>query len=192
MCNNSYLNLIYGIVCLCVLIVFLLHQESLKLILVDEPLIMKWFYHTSLGPDEALFLYVAATIQVISAALVVEWEEPRHVYKVQRLVYHISKVQRSVYYISKVLSNYETRYNHSTLIIDIGPTQQWHIVPQRAATPTCVSVPSPAKHDRWHLPHMTLPTIRGPLPSTMFLFSFIAFFSRKSPSRGFVAAVYHR
>jgi hypothetical protein len=32
---------------------------------------------------------------------VVEWEEPGHVYK----------LQRPVYYISKVLSHYETRYN---------------------------------------------------------------------------------
>jgi hypothetical protein len=39
MCNNFYLNLIYGIACFCVLIVFLVRQESLKLILVDKPLI---------------------------------------------------------------------------------------------------------------------------------------------------------
>jgi hypothetical protein len=38
---------------------------------------------------------------VVSVALVVEWEEPRHVYKVQRLVY----------YIIKVLPDYETCYN---------------------------------------------------------------------------------
>jgi hypothetical protein len=30
----------------CVLIVFSLHRESLKLILVDKPLILRWFYHT--------------------------------------------------------------------------------------------------------------------------------------------------
>jgi hypothetical protein len=36
-CNNFYLNIIYGIVCFYVLIVFLLHRESLKLFLVDEP-----------------------------------------------------------------------------------------------------------------------------------------------------------
>jgi hypothetical protein len=34
-------------------------------------------------PDETLFLYVAATTLVVSAALVVEGEEPKHVYKVQ-------------------------------------------------------------------------------------------------------------
>jgi hypothetical protein len=50
MCNNFYLNLIYGIVYLCVLIVFSLHRESLKLILADEPLLevvlsqRAWFY----------------------------------------------------------------------------------------------------------------------------------------------------
>jgi hypothetical protein len=36
-----------------------------------------------LEPGETLLLYVAATTQVISAALVVEREEPRHVYKIQ-------------------------------------------------------------------------------------------------------------
>jgi dsDNA-binding SOS-regulon protein len=33
-------------------------------------------------PNETLLLYVAATTQVISAALVVEREEPGHIYKV--------------------------------------------------------------------------------------------------------------
>jgi hypothetical protein len=52
-------------------------------------------------PDETLLLYVAATTQVINVTLVVEREEPRHVYK----------VQRTIYYINKVLSDCETRYN---------------------------------------------------------------------------------
>jgi hypothetical protein len=39
----------YGIVYLCVLIVFLLHRESLKLILVDDPLSLRWFYHSWLS-----------------------------------------------------------------------------------------------------------------------------------------------
>jgi hypothetical protein len=51
-------------------------------------------------PSEIL-LYVTATIQVISAALVVEREDPGHDYK----------VQQPVYYISKVLSDCETRCN---------------------------------------------------------------------------------
>jgi hypothetical protein len=42
-----------------------------------------------------------ATTQVISTNLVVEWEEPEHIYK----------VQQPVYYISKVFSDCETRYN---------------------------------------------------------------------------------
>jgi hypothetical protein len=50
---------------------------------------------------ETLLLYVAATAQVISAALVVEREEPGHVYK----------IQRPVYYISRVLSDCETHNN---------------------------------------------------------------------------------
>jgi hypothetical protein len=52
-------------------------------------------------PGETLLLYVVATTQVVSTALVVEREELGHVYKVQQLVY----------YISKVLSDCETRYN---------------------------------------------------------------------------------
>jgi hypothetical protein len=55
----------------------------------------------SLEPNEALLLYVVATTQVVSTIMVVEREEPGHVYK----------VQRPVYYVSKVLSDYETRYN---------------------------------------------------------------------------------
>jgi hypothetical protein len=64
--------------------------------LISKPLIL-----ASPEPSETLLLYVAATSQVISAALVVEQEEPRHVYK----------VQGPVYYISKVHSDCETHYN---------------------------------------------------------------------------------
>jgi hypothetical protein len=53
-----------------------------------------------LEPDVTLLQYVSSTTQVVSSALVVEREEPGHMYKVQRLVY----------YISKVLSDYETHY----------------------------------------------------------------------------------
>jgi hypothetical protein len=52
-------------------------------------------------PGRTLHRYVTTITQVISAALVVEREEPEHVYKVQRLVY----------YIRKVLSDCNTRYN---------------------------------------------------------------------------------
>jgi hypothetical protein len=52
-------------------------------------------------PSKTLLLYVGATTQVVSTALVVEREEPEHVYKVQSLVY----------YINKVLFDCETHYN---------------------------------------------------------------------------------
>jgi hypothetical protein len=64
--------------------------------LISKPLIL-----ASPKPGETLLLYVVTTTQVVSAALVVEQEEPGQVYKVQRLVY----------YISKVSSICETRYN---------------------------------------------------------------------------------
>src|SRR6185437_1224060 len=49
---------------------------------------------------EPLFLYVAATTQLVSAVVVVERQEEGHVLS----------VQRPVYYISKVLSETKTRY----------------------------------------------------------------------------------
>jgi hypothetical protein len=49
---------------------------------------------------EHFLLYIAATTQVVSAALVVEREEEGHTLK----------VQRSVYFISEVLSDSKTRY----------------------------------------------------------------------------------
>ena len=50
---------------------------------------------------ESLLLYIEATTQVVSAALVVEREEEGHAFK----------VQRPIYFISKVLSDFETRYS---------------------------------------------------------------------------------
>ena len=49
---------------------------------------------------ELLLLYITATTQVVSAALVVEREEEGHALK----------VQRPVYFISEVLSKSKTRY----------------------------------------------------------------------------------
>ena len=50
---------------------------------------------------ESLLLYIGATTQVVSAALVVEREEEGHALK----------VQRPVYFISEVLSDSKTRYS---------------------------------------------------------------------------------
>jgi hypothetical protein len=51
--------------------------DDLK-VLISKPLVL-----ASPEPSETLLLYVTATTEVISATLVVEQEEPRHVYKVQ-------------------------------------------------------------------------------------------------------------
>jgi hypothetical protein len=64
-------------------------------------LISKLLFLASSEAGETLLRYVAATTQVVSTALVVEREEPEHIYN----------VQRPVYYISKFLSDCETRYN---------------------------------------------------------------------------------
>jgi hypothetical protein len=69
--------------------------DELKALISKPPVL------ASPEPGETLLLYAVATTQVISAALVVEREEPEHVYKVKWLVY----------YISKVLSEYKTCYN---------------------------------------------------------------------------------
>jgi hypothetical protein len=69
--------------------------DDLKALISKPPIL------ASSEPSETLILYVMATPHVVSAALVVEREEPGHVYK----------VQWPVYYISKVLSDYETCYN---------------------------------------------------------------------------------
>ena len=50
--------------------------------------------------DETLLLYIAATNRVVSTAMVVERDEPDHVYK----------VQRPIYFISEVLNESKTRY----------------------------------------------------------------------------------
>jgi len=49
---------------------------------------------------EPLLLYITATTQVVSAALVVEWEEEGHALK----------EQCPIYFVSKVLSDSKTRY----------------------------------------------------------------------------------
>jgi hypothetical protein len=67
--------------------------DELKALMSKLPIL------ASSEPGETLLLFITATTQVVSAALVVEREEPGHSYK----------VQRSVYYINKVPSDCETR-----------------------------------------------------------------------------------
>ena len=67
----------------------------LKLLLTKAPILVPPSY------GEALLLYIAATTQVVSAALVVEQEEEGHALK----------VQCPMYFISEVLSNSKTGYS---------------------------------------------------------------------------------
>jgi len=69
--------------------------DMVKLLLI-RPLIL-----VPPSDGESLLLYIAATTQVVSATLVVEWEEEGHALR----------VQRPVYFISEVLSNSKTRYS---------------------------------------------------------------------------------
>jgi hypothetical protein len=64
--------------------------DDLKALISKPPVL------ASSEPGETLLLYVVATTQVISAALVVEREEPMHVYKVQRSVYYIGIVLSAI------------------------------------------------------------------------------------------------
>jgi hypothetical protein len=54
----------------------------------------------SSAEKEPLLLYITATTRVVSAAIMVEWQEEGHTLKIQRLVY----------FISEVLSDTKTRY----------------------------------------------------------------------------------
>jgi hypothetical protein len=68
--------------------------DKLKASLTHAPILMPP------TDDEPLYLYVAVTIQVINAVIVVERQEEGHALP----------VQRPVYYISEVLSETKTRY----------------------------------------------------------------------------------
>ena len=58
--------------------------DMVKLLLTRAPILVP------LTDGESLLLYIAATTQVVSAALVVEHEEEGHALKVQRPMYFIS------------------------------------------------------------------------------------------------------
>ena len=68
--------------------------DRLKVSLTHAPIL------TPPTDDEPLFLYIAATTQVVSTVIVVKRQEEGHALP----------VQRSVYYISEVLSETKTRY----------------------------------------------------------------------------------
>jgi hypothetical protein len=54
-----------------------------------------------------MLLYISATTQVVSAALVVEQEEPGR----------SQKVQRPMYFVSEVLSDSKTHYSHMQKLV---------------------------------------------------------------------------
>jgi hypothetical protein len=72
-------------------------QEALNKL---KELLMKALILVPPVEREPLLLYIMATMQVVSAALVVEWEEAGHALK----------VLRPVYFISEVLDDSKTRY----------------------------------------------------------------------------------
>ena len=72
-------------------------QEVLDML---KQLLLKALILVNLIDGEPFLLYIAATMQVVSAALVVEREEEGHTLK----------VQCPVYFISEVLSDSKTRY----------------------------------------------------------------------------------
>jgi hypothetical protein len=75
--------------------------ESLKNIL-KSPLIL-----TAPTTEEPMLLYVSATTQVVSVALVVEREEPKS----------SQKVQQPVYFVSEVLSDSKTLYSQMQKLV---------------------------------------------------------------------------
>ncbi|KAF8666369.1 hypothetical protein HU200_053472 [Digitaria exilis] len=68
--------------------------DKLKLFLTTPPVL------TAPLPGEDLLLYISATTNVVSAAMVVERNEEGH----------LQKIQRPVYFVSEVLSNSKSRY----------------------------------------------------------------------------------
>jgi hypothetical protein len=68
--------------------------DKLKQALTKAPILVP------LVERESLLLYIVATMQVVSAALIVEREETGHALK----------VQRPIYFIGEVLADSKTRY----------------------------------------------------------------------------------
>ncbi|KAF8745039.1 hypothetical protein HU200_013449 [Digitaria exilis] len=75
--------------------------DKLKLFLTTPPVL------TAPLPGEDLLLYISATTNVVSAAIVVERDEEGH----------LQKIQRPVYFMSEVLSDSKSRYPHVQKIL---------------------------------------------------------------------------
>jgi hypothetical protein len=75
--------------------------DSLKNLLKSPPIL------TALTTKEPMLFYISVTTQVVSAALVVEREEPGR----------SQKVQRPVYLVSEVLSDSKTRYSQMQKLV---------------------------------------------------------------------------
>jgi hypothetical protein len=79
-------------------------QEALDLLkeMLKSPPIL-----TAPTAEDPMLLYISATTQVVSVALVIEREEPRR----------SQKVQQPVYFISEVLSDSKTRYSQMQKLV---------------------------------------------------------------------------